>query len=64
MCSNFGINLHPDRALAALETHWYSRVVRLVTYLRAKFLFNRLKMSSLERRQEVVGSTDHVVTKL
>lgn len=50
MCSNFGINLHPDRAPAALENHWYSRVVRLVTYLRAKFLFNRLKMSSLERR--------------
>ncbi|MDR3749113.1 MAG: hypothetical protein P4M04_13330 [Acidobacteriota bacterium] len=50
MCSNFGINLHPDRAPAALEQHWYSRVVRLVTYLRAKLLFNRLKMSSLERR--------------
>jgi hypothetical protein len=37
MCSNFGLNLHPDRTPAAVESHWYSTVVRLFAYLRRKF---------------------------
>jgi len=37
MCSNFGLNLHPDRVPAALESHWRSVVHRIVAWLRLKF---------------------------
>ena len=37
MCSNFGLNLHPGRAPAPVESHWYSVFLRLLAYLRSRF---------------------------
>jgi len=37
MCSNFGLNLHPDRVPAAVESHWRSVALRVFAWLRRKF---------------------------
>ena len=36
MCSNFGFNHHPGRPPAALESSWYSFLVRLLARLRRR----------------------------
>jgi hypothetical protein len=36
MCSNFGLNLHPNRTPAAVESRWYSVLLQLFAYLRRK----------------------------
>jgi hypothetical protein len=48
MCSNFGFNLHPGRTPCAIETQWYSGLIRLFNYLRARFSRNRLKLQSVQ----------------
>jgi hypothetical protein len=34
MCSNFGLNLHPDRKPCAVQWEWHGFVVRLKSYWR------------------------------
>ncbi len=38
MCSNFGFNLHPGRAPAAVESHWRSVLLRMLAFFRRKVL--------------------------
>jgi hypothetical protein len=37
MCSNFGMNLHPDRKPCALQWQWYNFVTGLYGKLRRRF---------------------------
>ena len=37
MCSNFGLNLHPDRVPAVVESHWRSVVLRMFAWFRRRF---------------------------
>jgi hypothetical protein len=34
MCSNFGLNLHPERKPCALQWEWHAFLVRLRSYWR------------------------------
>ncbi len=52
MCSNFGLNLHPDRTQGALEFHWYFVFLRLSDYLRRKFHSIPQPEDSLRRPQQ------------
>jgi hypothetical protein len=36
MCSNFGMNLHPDRKPCGLHWEWYAFLVRLRSYWRKR----------------------------
>jgi len=43
MCSNFGLNLHPDRPPAAIENSVYRIISRWVARIRAVFQRRRMQ---------------------
>jgi hypothetical protein len=58
MCSNFGLNLHPDRKPCALQWEWYRLVNRLWAKLRRRFFPKALYMhngSPHSRQARAVG---------
>ncbi len=46
MCSNFGLNLHPDRKPCALQWQWYHFFARLSARLHRRFFPKALYMYS------------------
>ena len=44
MCSNFGMNLHPDQKPCALQWQWYNFFTRLFAKLRRRYSPKALHM--------------------
>jgi hypothetical protein len=57
MCSNFGLNLHPERKPCALQWEWYHFFNRLWAKLRRRFFPQALYMynDSPHNRQPRAG---------
>jgi hypothetical protein len=50
MCSNFGLNLHPDRKPCALQWQWYNFATLTFERLRRRFFPRALYMQRTENR--------------
>jgi hypothetical protein len=48
MCSNFGLNLHPDRKPCALQWQWYNFALRTFEALRRRFFPRAFYMQRVE----------------